>query len=288
MILEAAQSIEFANLPDADGIFGRTPTMRDVRTKIEAAIHSNHPLLIEGESGTGKEVVARYIHLQSPRAASPFVRIPCAAIQSTNFESELFGSGSDALMQSNDDPNSQRLELRTEGTLFLDEVYELDPSLQQRLARSIELGRCGDRSHEALNRRILCSSSVNLNTAILGKTVTGSLGSKLTHRVRLSPLRERKRDIPMLCEYLIGKAARTFGRPVPRISAADLERLMEWDWPGNIRELENWIVRVVVFGTEEMSELKINPAIDSVANRGRRHRFLRVPADPRRRSRRGG
>ena len=138
--------------------------------------------------------------------------------------------------------------LAANGTLFLDEIAEMDLALQQKVANALKASRRG-RTGDPLNARIVCSSSGNLKGAILEGGA--GLSSHFGHRVRLLPLRERKQDIPQLCEYLVDKFARNFGRTAPRLKPQVLEAFQQWNWPGNIRELENWIARIVIFGTEE-------------------------------------
>ncbi|MBS1806255.1 MAG: sigma-54-dependent Fis family transcriptional regulator [Acidobacteria bacterium] len=256
--------------------------MREVRIKVEAAIDEDRLVLIEGENGTGKEVVARYIHLHSQRATDPFVRVNCAAVSAGFLDLELFGFGSG---RGEPRRNTAAINPRRGGTAFFDEIGEMDLAVQQELVELIDARQSCDRGSRC---RIVCSSSVNLDRAMLERRVTESLVSRLNHRVSLVPLRERKQDIPMLCEYLLGRAAQNYGRPVPQLSSLHLDRLREMDWPGNIRELENWIARVVIFGLETVNELEPGQKTVPEGNRLRRHRAFLAPVGVRRRSRRPG
>jgi len=213
-------------LPLAEHIFGSTGAMEDVRKSLEEAVHDDLPVLIEGESGTGKELMARYFHSRSHRAAAPFERVNCGAIDARLLDREFF----------------ERNE--TAGTLFLDEIGEMDSASQRRVGRALKAVA------SLVRARIVCASSIDM-TGTADKRVSEDLLSHFRHRMRLVPLRERKQDIPRLCEYLAYKFARDFGRPTPRLNAFVLESLQQRSWPGNIRELENWIARIVVFGTEE-------------------------------------
>lgn len=285
MVFEAAESVRFSAVPDAAVIFGCTPAMRDVRTKIDEATNNHLPVLIEGESGTGKEIVARYIHLNSRRVSDPFVRVNCASTPASVLESEIFGSGSGIGDRRKDGRKTGLAETTTSGTLYLDEINEMDLVLQRKLVRALDIQPSADSSEQDIGSRIVCSSSVNLQVAILQGKVPENLIGKFGYRVSLAPLRERKQDIPELCEYLIGKFTRSFSRPAIRLSPTELVRLQKWDWPGNIRELENWIARIVIFGREEMKALdRKKPGTGSEDN-GRKHRVMRVPLETRSRSR---
>lgn len=227
----------------AEFIFGSTPGMQEARASFERAIDSDLPVLIEGESGTGKELVARYLHLSSSRAGEPFVRVNCGALPGTLLEDELFG------LRSARDAGPGSAGLPAKGTLFLDEFADLDVVLRERVLEKLKAG--SSRRGEVQNARVVCATSVDLQGALSQSRVSEGLAKALVHRIRLLPLRERKRDLPRLCEYLAEKFAVSFGRPLPRLGADVLELFEGWDWPGNIRELENWIARIVIFGTEE-------------------------------------
>ena len=274
MIADAADSARLSQLPLAESIFGSTSGMHEVRKILEGALEDDLPVLIEGESGTGKEVVARYLHVQSERAGGPFVRVNCGAISSRLLDGEMFGQDSAA---------SGSVVLAANGTLFLDEIAEMDAALQHKVAHALKTGQV--RNGSSVNARIVCATSVDLTGAISG--ASPDLSSHFEHRVRLLPLRERKQDIPQLCEYLVEKFARNFGRTAPRLKPQVLDAFQQWNWPGNIRELENWIARIVIFGTEETmgNEFRRQTAgREGVAIA--RHHALRLNAGRMRRTRR--
>jgi len=281
MIVETAQSAGVSQLPLADFIFGTTPGMQDVRATLEAAQQDDLPVLIEGESGTGKEVVARYLHLRSQRAAGPFVRVNCGAIPAGQLEVEIFGSETGTNAGSGA-PGNSSVGLAEGGTLFLDGIVEMDLGLQQKVVQVLKKGRCGSGDRKLVSARIVCATSIDVQTAISQARAPESLSSHFEHKVRLLPLRERKQDMPQLCQYLLDKFARSFGRPVPRLGPYVLESFKQWDWPGNIRELENWIARIVIFGTEEAIDLEFRrqmgdrDAIQHRAVRGNESRLRRV------------
>jgi DNA-binding NtrC family response regulator len=253
---QPGQSIE---LPSAEFIFGTTAGMRGIREKIEVAFHDDLPVLIEGESGTGKEVIGRFLHAYSPRSKGPFLKLNCAASPAGMLEGEIYGHESNATARGT---STDSIGLASGGTLFFDEVGDLDLVLQRRLAETVASGCFHSRDgadQRAVDARFVFASSADAKggpprQCLLEK----SLQPHAHYHLRLLPLRERKQDIPDLCEYLLGKFAREFGRPVPRLSSNALEAFQQWRWPGNIRELENWIARIVIFGAEEAIGLQFN------------------------------
>ena len=250
MFAETAQTVRSVEQPNAELIFGNTPAMHEVRRKLDLALQDDLPVLIEGESGTGKEVTGRFLHWHSVRRVGPFVKVNCGALPSRLLESEMFGNESD---QCGGGEEKNAIGMASSGTLFLDEIGDLDPVLQRRLIRNLQIGR--SRSQDDLGRRdvarFVCASCMNLDSKARENPTFAELLGCFGHRVRLLPLRERKRDLPQLCEYLAEKFARNFGRPVPHLSESVLAAFGQWNWAGNIRELENWIARIVVFGTED-------------------------------------
>ncbi len=218
--------------------------MQEARERLEAALQDDLPVLIEGESGTGKELVARYLHLRSDRAVGPFVRVNCGAIPARLMEPEALMKGWSG------DPQADA----TRGTVFLDGIAEMDFALRQRMIPALKPGKPGEPGRR-FDARIVCASSVVADRERVRERAGGrdmsAWASDFKHRVRLLPLRERKADLPALCGYLLENCARNFGRPIPQLSAAVLEEFERRKWPGNVRELENWIARIVVFGTEE-------------------------------------
>jgi len=287
MIAETAQPAGVSQLPLADFIFGSTPGMHEVRATLKAAQQDDLPVLIEGESGTGKEVIARYLHLCSQRATGPFVRVNCGAIPARQLEVEMFGSETGSSAGSAGDPGNSSVGLAESGTLFLDGILEMDPGLQQRVVQVLKSGRCGAGERKRPSARIVCATSIDVQTAAISQAgAAESLSSHFGYRVRLLPLRERKQDMPQLCQYLLDKFARSFGRPVPRLSPYVLESFKQWDWPGNIRELENWIARIVIFGTEEAIGLEFSRQMG--AREAFRYRAVRGDESRLRRGRRHG
>lgn len=250
MLTDAAHSTTMPQLPMGDFIFGSTAGMQEARERLEAALGDDLPVLIEGESGTGKEIAARYLHLRSARSVGPFVRVNCGAIPARLLDAEIFGWSGYTGDHGRAGVPSGSIDLAAGGTLFLDGIGDMVPALQERLLGPLK-AEGSARRRDRVNARVVCASTVDIKAAVVKERGSVDLADGFAHRVRLLPLRERKTDMPQLCEYLSEKFARNFGRPVPRLSQYVLETLEQWSWPGNIRELENWIARIVIFGTEE-------------------------------------
>ena len=255
---ETAAIVQLVELPSAELIFGISAGMRDIRQKIECALQDDLPVLIEGESGTGKEVIARYVHHHSSRREGPFLKLSCAALPVNLIEQEMFGGG----RSPESGAKSGSIALAAGGTLFLDEVADLGLGVQEKLANILGSGHYGTANgaeDPAISTRFICATSRILEKAAEAGQVSADLLRRVAHhRLHLLPLRERKEDIPQLCEYLLGKYAREFRRPLPVLSSNVLSVFQQWKWPGNIRELENWIARIVIFGTEEAIGLEFS------------------------------
>lgn len=287
MVGETAQTFRRTELPSPEFIFGSTPGMREIRTRIELASKDDLPVLIEGESGTGKEVIGRFLHDLSGRREGPFVKVSCGAIPARLLEAEMFGYEKSTSGTIQETKNGS-IGIAGDGTLFLDEVREMDLTLQQKLLRTLKTGHYGrqDSSQElAVNTRFVCASSRDPQPGTEGDDER--FLQCFVHRVRLKPLRERKQDIPQLCEYLVEKFARNFRRPVPSLSPYVLRAFQQWNWPGNVRELENWIARIVIFGTDEAIGLEFKRQLGVWSDASSRdHRATRLKLDRARRIRR--
>ena len=233
---------------------GGGQAMQKVFQLIRRVAPTESTVLIEGESGTGKELVARAIHRNSPRAARPFVAINCAAIPDALLESELFGHEKGAFTGANA-LKKGKLEQAQGGTLFLDEIGELAGGMQAKLLRVLqerEFERVGSTRPLKLDIRILAATNRSLAEVVK----TGAFRNDLYHRLNvvtltMPALRERREDIPALTEHFVAKASRKCKmRPKP-LSAETVACLMNYDWPGNIRELENALERALVLGSED-------------------------------------
>jgi Nif-specific regulatory protein len=233
---------------------GRSERMREVYQFIERVAPTDSTVLIFGESGTGKELAARAIHKNSPRKNQPFVALNCAALTETLLESELFGHEKGAFTSA----ISQKkgfLEVAEGGTIFLDEIGELSPILQAKLLRVLqerEFVRVGGTRAIKINVRFLAATNKDLQKGIREETFRGDLFHRLNViSITLPPLRERREDIAMLAEHFAVVHAKNCKRNVKGISAQALAYLTQYDWPGNIRELENAMERAVVVGSSD-------------------------------------
>lgn len=283
--LKQSFRIDSAELPGEAVIFGSTPAMHEIRSKIDPALSSDLPVLIQGEGGTGKEVIARFLHTRSSRREAPFVKLNCAAIPANLLESELFGGEKGSLAGASED-RPGLVEIADGGTLFLNEIGEMSLELQGKLLRLLRDGsytRIGGREKRMGRIRVVCATNIHLQEAV----ESGAFREDLFHRISvvflpLSPLRDRKDDLPQLCEYFLQKLSRQFCRSIPLLHPATLDLLKQWDWPGNLRELENWIARAVILGNDEALGAELKRQIETPnASAGRQPRwsFLKKATD---------
>jgi transcriptional regulator with PAS, ATPase and Fis domain len=211
------------------------------------------PVLVEGESGTGKELIARLIHTAGARSHKPFVAVNCGAVPETLFESEFFGYKAGAFTGAlRDKPGI--LEIANGGTLFLDEIGDLSVAMQAKCLRVLqekELRRVGDTKVNRIDIRLISATNKDLEHQMK----TGRFREDLFYRIsvlriELAPLRERKEDIPVLCRHFSMKHCARLGKKVPRISNDVMELLSRYLWPGNVRQLENEIHRLVALSQD--------------------------------------
>jgi DNA-binding NtrC family response regulator len=230
-------------------LIGRTPAMLAVYNQIARAADSVVPVLIVGESGTGKELVARALHRNSQRAARPFVAINCGALTETLLESELFGHTRGAFTGAVADAKGI-FEQADGGTVFLDEIGETSPALQVRLLRVLEEGEVrpvGASRAIKIDNRVIAATNRDLERAAAEQQFRADLYYRLSVIViRLPALRERRDDIPLLITAFLKAASKRAGRHV-ELSSGALDLLLAYDWPGNVRQLENTIERIVLF-----------------------------------------
>ncbi|MBU0552985.1 sigma-54 dependent transcriptional regulator [Myxococcota bacterium] len=244
------------------GLIGASTSMQQVFRVVDKVAKSPSTVLITGESGTGKELIARALHEQSNRASQAFIRVNCAAIPNTLIESELFGYEKGAFTGAATSKPG-RFELADQGTLFLDEIGEISTEMQVKLLRAIqegELERVGGISTRRVDVRLITAT----NRDLLKEVREGRFREDLYYRLNvvpivLPPLRARAEDIPLLVEHLLEKYAQRLARAVRGISASAMTRLMAYDWPGNIRELENMLERTILFCDGEIIEAEDLP-----------------------------
>jgi two-component system response regulator AtoC len=240
-------------LPPDEVLFGRSAVMQGVRQWATRICGANVPVLLSGSGGTGKEVLAKWIHNHSPWSNGEFVKVNCAAIPGTLFESELFGYEKGAFTGAHASKPG-RVELAHNGTLFLDEIADLSLALQSKLLQFLQDGhysRIGGESERAVETRLICATGRNLEEEIEAGGFRADLYYRINVvRLRLPRLRERCEDIPLLAEYFREQFQKEFTKESEPFSPEMLRYLQNLDWPGNIRELSNGIARHVLIGAE--------------------------------------
>jgi len=247
------ESLAKGSVPAPALMVGANPMMKEIRETIEKVAGTDITVLIRGESGVGKEVVARMLFDRSRRRQKPFVKVNCAAIPHDLLESELFGYEAGAFTGANRDKPG-KFELANHGTLFLDEIAEMHPMLQAKLLHILQDGRfsrLGAKRDITVDVRVLCAT----NKLLEQRVSEGLFREDLLYRINavtvfLPPLRERRDEIPALTQYLLQKFAAQYARDLVPLSQEVLGLMMEYDWPGNIRELENLCKRYVIVGGE--------------------------------------
>jgi formate hydrogenlyase transcriptional activator len=232
-----------------ENIIGNSPALKHVLELVETVATSDSTVLLLGETGTGKELIARAIHDRSRRQERTFVKLNCAAIPTGLLESELFGHEKGAFTGAIAQKVG-RMELADQGTLFLDEVGDIPIEIQPKLLRALqerEFERLGSTHTRRVNIRLVAATNRDLEQMIAAREFRSDLYYRLhVFPIRIPPLRERKEDIPQLVSYFVQKFAKQMQKKIEAISPAVMKGLTAWDWPGNIRELENFIERAVI------------------------------------------
>jgi two-component system response regulator AtoC len=234
-------------------LFGNSDSMREVRNLIERVSDTDVTVLIRGESGTGKELVARALHERSLRGDKPFVKVNCAALPTELLESELFGFERGAFTGAIQHKPG-KFEFANHGTMFLDEIGDMSFPLQAKLLQVLqdgEFSRLGGKSDVRVDVRVITATNQDLETAVAEGRFREDLYFRLNVvTITLPPLRERREEIPALSEHFLRKHAAQYNKTVTPVSAELSKLFMRYDWPGNVRQLENLIKRMVVLGSE--------------------------------------
>jgi two-component system, NtrC family, response regulator AtoC len=233
-----------------------SPQMLKIRQQILQIAPVDVPVFISGESGVGKEVVARMIHLRSTRRVQPFVKVNCAALPGELLESELFGYEQGAFTGAVR-AKPGKFEMANKGTIFLDEIAEMSPHLQAKLLHVLQDGqfsRLGARAVVNVDVRVLAATNMDVKDAMR----TGRFREDLYYRlnvlsIHIPPLRERTTEIPLLFHHFLAKYSEKYGKPAPDPSKHLLEAALRYPWPGNLRELENFVKRYVILEDDEGS-----------------------------------
>jgi len=236
-------------------IVGRTPSTLRMKQHILRLADSDLSVLITGESGTGKELVAQAVHQYSPRKNNPFVKVNSACVPHHLFESELFGFEKGAFTGALK-KKPGKFELAQRGTFFLDEIGEIPLSMQAKLLQVLEdheVSPLGSTVNRRIDARVVAATNANLNQLIFKQKFRSDLYYRLSvATITVPPLRERKADIPALCEYFLDKYTTHYGKKCWSLSEETLQEFNRYDWPGNIRELENAVRYMVAVGKETL------------------------------------
>ncbi len=234
---------------------GESAQMQHVRDLIEQIGTTDLNVLIRGESGTGKDIVARMIHQVSDRARGPFVKVNCAALPADLLESELFGHERGAFTGAYKSKPG-RFELADKGTIFLDEIGEMPPSVQATLLQVLEhreFYRVGGTQNIKVNVRLICATNINIEEQIQNKTFRLDLFYRINDiTIHMPPLRDRREDVTLLTHFFLNKYSEKFSKQPAPLTAESERLLMDYSWPGNVRELESLVKRVVIFGESEI------------------------------------
>jgi two-component system NtrC family response regulator len=237
-----------------EGIIGESRQMQEVLSLVARVAPTPSTVLIRGESGTGKELIAKAIHYNSPRRDRPFVKVNVSALPETLLESELFGHEKGAFTGATE-RRIGRFEAADGGTLFLDEIGDLPLALQVKLLRVLqerEIERLGSQRPIAVDIRILAATNQDLERAVRERHFRADLYYRLNvFPIVLPPLRERSEDLPLLIEFLLQTFAARLGKPVMALSRQAMDVLMKYDYPGNVRELENILERAIILARHE-------------------------------------
>lgn len=251
---------------DFEGIVGQSSALRHVLSLVETVAPSDSTVLLLGETGTGKELIARAIHERSRRKDRTFVKLNCAAIPTGLLESELFGHERGAFTGAITQKIG-RLELSNQGTLFLDEVGDIPLEIQPKLLRALqerEFERLGSTRTQRVDVRLVAATNRDLEKMIANREFRSDLFYRLNvFPIRIPPLRERPEDIPLLVRYFTQKYGRRMEKQIESIPSAVMKKLSGWRWPGNIRELENFIERSVILTHGPILRVPIGETSDS-------------------------
>ncbi len=246
-----------------DNIVGGSPPLEKLKATIRTVAPTGSTVLIYGESGTGKELVARAVHACSPRASEPFVSINCGAFPETLLESELFGYVKGAFTGASQNKRGL-FEVATKGTIFLDEISEMSVSMQVKLLRVLQ-ERCirpvGGTQETPIDVRVIAATNKDLHQMVASNTFREDLYYRVSViPIQVPPLRERREDVELLANHFLKKYANAAQKSILRIHPESLEALRKFDWPGNVRQLENTIERAVAM--ETTGELRVDLAAD--------------------------
>jgi DNA-binding NtrC family response regulator len=247
---------EIVELEDGVSFVCGSPAMKQIYVQAQLIAKFDMPVLMLGHSGTGKEVVSMLIHHLSPRAKYPFLKVNCAAVPADLLESELFGYEAGAFTGATK-AKPGKFELCEKGTILLDEVGEMPPALQAKLLHFLQdhkFSRLGSRTTTQADVRILAATNINVEEALASKALREDLYYRLSgFTMRIPSLKDRRKEIPLLMNYFMKRGATQFSSPERRFSQNLLQACLSYSWPGNLRQLENFVRRYLVLGDEELA-----------------------------------
>ena len=253
---------KITSLADVDDIVGESEPLKKVLKEVEQVAPAESSVIITGESGTGKELVARAIHSNSPRKYFPLISVHCGALSESLLESELFGHEKGAFTGATFNRKG-RFEMADGGTIFLDEIGTISSKMQVELLRVLEsktFVRVGGNKEISSDFRVICATNRDLKEMVKSGTFREDLYYRLNVvNIRIPPLRERPGDVPMLVKHFIGKYCTSMSRDMISIDSAAMKHLESFEYPGNVRELENMIERAIVVGNGKVITLKDLP-----------------------------
>jgi two-component system response regulator AtoC len=265
-LMRETQIAGFQNLPPLNLIFGQSSMMAAAREKLERTAGTTIPVLLQGESGTGKEIFAKLLHARSNRSNRPWVKVTCSAIPDSLIEPELFGYEKGAFTGAYSTKRG-RVELAHQGTLFLDEVGSLNHFVQVKLLQVLQDGsfmRVGGQDSRSVNARVVCSANKNL----LEQAENGDMRLDFLFRIKgvtidLPPLRQRIEDLPLLIDHFLRCYSEAYRLKPKPLSRETVKLMRQYDWPGNIRQLENMIRSYVLIGDENVLQADLLPTVRS-------------------------
>ncbi|PYV34525.1 MAG: sigma-54-dependent Fis family transcriptional regulator [Acidobacteria bacterium] len=262
-----ATKVEIEDIGGDQFFVAASPAMRKIRAQVDQVANFNVPVLILGESGTGKEVVARLVHKRSARADRPFMKVNCAALPADLLESELFGYEPGAFTGANR-AKPGKFELCDTGTFLLDEIGELPAALQAKLLHVIqdqEFSRLGSRSTIKVDVRVLAATNVDIQEAIAAKRFREDLFYRLnTFTIQIPPLRERREEIPLLLSQFMARFALRYARAPLPLSPGLVDACVRYSWPGNLRELENFVKRYLILADESLVRTEMQEKVNGL------------------------
>jgi len=256
---------EIEELADEVFFVAASPAMRKIRSQAALVANVDIPVLLLGESGTGKEVLARLIHKLSPRAHRTFLKVNCAAVPADLLESELFGYEAGAFTGATH-AKPGKFELCNKGTILLDEIGEMPPLLQAKLLHVLQdqqFSRLGSRSVIKVDVRILAATNINIPEALATKRLREDLYYRLNaFTLHLPPLRERKEEVPILLKHFMSRMSERYARAPLPLTPTLLQACQDYSWPGNLRELNNFVKRFLILGDENLAISELQPKTD--------------------------